>query len=728
MEKDIYIQMIADELTKLRINRPSISRTIHRQMIDEGRELEASTIIFDRLCYGIKEGKALTQLCASIGSVLIPKFHDSEISKGKVIKFGSHMVDAAAKAKLITIKKYRIMENKGHQQWFVASADKDFTEFVVSRYVPTLRADNGPTEWLNHTLKVNGVSIPIVKNMKHYSMQHHYTIDQMPEVYNALNKLNRTTWKVNKDMFRLLSEARESEIDSFITPNITDKQKDSALARINKTNRVALWLSEVKFKLFIDQGYAVNKATSFAAKEINEFKKVKQFEPLNVISQWSKRAEQTSVMSIAKHYLDKDLNFIYNCDTRGRSYCTQQFLSPQGSDIAKALLCFSNPKPVSTYDLMITIANHAGQDKVSYADRVQWVQDNQDMIYNVGSNPWSSLSLNWLIENGIDRESKSKLQFIAACNEYAKLLDWIADGNNQDEFLSHISVGWDATNSGLQILSLLGRDETIAPYVNIVNTPKPGDIYQYIGDIVAKTHDIKKLREFNSGEKIWRKICKRNVMTKCYAATRRGMGDQHWEDRKTYGNPITDSLKISECNRLGEVVYDTCIKELPKASELMQTYKDVVNTSKSPLVTWRLPNGFTAFQYKSVSKDNGIYCSIDGIDIKLKYYYDTGISNPLKHQYGIAPNITHSYDAWLLMGIVNDMPEDANLHFIHDQFSTDSCYGSTIQECAKVNYEIIGSRTILKAILEQVAGEPVELPKPGLMKLEDVRSAEYIVC
>ena len=116
---------------------------------------------------------------------------------------------------------------------------------------------------------------------------------------------------------------------------------------------------------------------------------------------------------MAKSHGDKTLNFLYNCDSRGRIYCFNgNYLTPQGSDVAKALLEFANPKPVSVEDLCIVIANHAGQDKLSFNDRLQWVNDNQDYILEVGSNTWSEISMEWLKETGIASETKSRLQFI----------------------------------------------------------------------------------------------------------------------------------------------------------------------------------------------------------------------------------------------------------------------------------------------------------------------------
>ena len=81
--------------------------------------------------------------------------------------------------------------------------------------------------------------------------------------------------------------------------------------------------------------------------------------------------------------------------------------------------------------------------------------------------------MEWMTETGVANEKKSKFQFIAAAIEWVRLEQWVADGNDQDEFLCEVPVAYDATNSGLQILSAIGRDSYVAPYVNISPTEKP---------------------------------------------------------------------------------------------------------------------------------------------------------------------------------------------------------------------------------------------------------------
>ena len=218
-------------------------------------------------------------------------------------------------------------------------------------------------------------------------------------------------------------------------------------------------------------------------------------------------------------------------------------------------------------------------------------------------------------------------------------------------------------------------------------------------------------------------------MTKSYAATRNGMGDQQWEDRKTYGKDETDNLTVKECRELGHTVYDVCETKLLRASELMNCMKDAVTHTTKSTVSWKLPNGFTAFQVKDKSKKDKVNVRIGDEDrIQLVFYTFTDIPHIVKHKFAIAPDIVHSFDAWLLISIVNDMPVGANLAFVHDQFGSDSIHGGDIQDVAKTNYKHVCSRTVLSLVLEQVAGKEVELPESGTWDIKEVEEADYIVC
>ena len=99
-------------------------------------------------------------------------------------------------------------------------------------------------------------------------------------------------------------------------------------------------------------------------------------------------------------------------DFRSRVYCVPAFLNYQSIGGAKALLEFANGKPITKenrgdYWLAIHGANTWGEDKVSLADRVKWVEDNEFWITDCAHDPYANLQ--WT-------DADSPYQFLSFCN------------------------------------------------------------------------------------------------------------------------------------------------------------------------------------------------------------------------------------------------------------------------------------------------------------------------
>ena len=96
-------------------------------------------------------------------------------------------------------------------------------------------------------------------------------------------------------------------------------------------------------------------------------------------------------------------------DFRGRIYCEASYLNYQSTELAKSLLLFSKGEIIYKCDeqsiafLKRFGANCYGQDKKSYKDRIEWVNENIDDILN--------------FSNGkLIKEAESKLLFtVEAC-------------------------------------------------------------------------------------------------------------------------------------------------------------------------------------------------------------------------------------------------------------------------------------------------------------------------
>ena len=698
----------------------------------------AADITIREMVSAINDGSMLSSTCRRIGRSITLALELEDTPNTALIKLGGAMLDIAAQLELIRIVKNTAISKAGKikEMWMLSCLSNELRNMANNRVNIKMTANNGYQEWERPTMYLDNFKTDIVMRARRCNLLHNYRKDKMPSVYNALNKLGRTEWVINTDVLDII----KANPKCVLLPEVVgEKELKTASDIINHTNRTALYIHEIIFNELIGKGYAKtdakketeHKVATYTAKHAKDAKKI--------LRKWSQRRDFETVMGLSTGYGEDILNFLYRCDSRGRVYCfNSNYLNPQGSDASKALLSFSNPKPVSVSDLAITIANHAGRDKLSYDERLKWVSDNEDYILEVGTNPSTPTISKWLNDNDISTEEKSRMQFLAACVEWVKLTDWVSNGRKQEDFLCSIPVAYDATNSGLQILSIIGRDDYIAPYVNICATETVGDVYRLIGKAVAEKSPVASLEAVLPPEdSMWRKIVKRNVMTKSYAATEFGMGTQQWED-KPDSNPEKNSeakevwanMKFKECIALGKATYRTCDEFLPQAASLMKACQTAVSFNGNATVSWTLPNGFTAFQHKeSMEEDQTIKLRVGEETAFVKTYKMTGKSDSRKHNAAIAPDVVHSIDAWLLSLIVNSLPEDANLAFVHDAFGSDSYYGDTVQNCARQAYYDISDREVFSLILRQIAdGNDVELPEPGSYDPNEIFNADYIVC
>ena len=136
--------------------------------------------------------------------------------------------------------------------------------------------------------------------------------------------------------------------------------------------------------------------------------------------------------------------FVYQMDFRGRKYVTSSFLSPQGPDYARAKLEFGDGKPLGDrgrYWLAVHGANVFGYDKVSFDDRVAWVEENEESILAYARDPFQARE--WT-------EADKPWCFLAFCHEWKRT---VVDGG-----VSYLPVSLDGSNNGLQHLSAMLRD------------------------------------------------------------------------------------------------------------------------------------------------------------------------------------------------------------------------------------------------------------------------------
>ena len=217
--------------------------------------------------------------------------------------------------------------------------------------------------------------------------------------------------------------------------------------------------------------------------------------------------------------LAKDPQFYYPIQWDFRSRCYVRCMTspqPQGPDFSKACVKFANEQPVdddTARYLAIELANAAGKDKVSFHERIQWVQSNLADIKLVAT---------MMEPDGDPSEAIKCLKdmsepwaFLAAAEEFYHCC---LIGDRQT---TSLRCGVDMSCSAAGIHAGWKLDETDAEAVNVTPSSRPQDLYmrafQALQEVNDGTISPDKLQAWvKSGHA--RKIAKKMIMVFQYSA------------------------------------------------------------------------------------------------------------------------------------------------------------------------------------------------------------------
>ncbi|MCD7779627.1 MAG: hypothetical protein LUH05_03015 [Candidatus Gastranaerophilales bacterium] len=460
---------------------------------------------------------------------------------------------------------------------------------------------------------------------------------------NAINIIQDTAWKINKDVLNTvialweegqavagLPKRDDDYIESYPYPEITDSKQLTE----EQKQKVVKWKRET---------YETYKRN---------------------VTQRSIRILTSQIIKIAEQFKDyEQIYFPYQMDFRGRLYPIPALLQPQGNDLAKGLLCFGEGKPLNSQKakdwFYIHGANMYGEDKVSYQERIEWVEKNRKEIINCAKDP---------ICNRQWTKADKPFQYLAWCIEFYNY------NNNSDEFISYIPVQLDGTCNGLQHYSALLRDETAGQAVNLTDNEKPSDIYQIVADkLKKKLQDIKVInknrdtKEYNLATRwlnlgINRKLTKRPVMVLPYGGSRQSSREyieeylkEHysgkciWESFQIGNNPNDCIFKVSLW--LSHYLWEAIENTLKSAIIGMEYIKSLARETlkQQSYLEWYSPMGLLIHQAYQSSKKCEIKTELYGSIKKTNFITDKEGINKQRQLNGICPNYIHSLDASCLM-------------------------------------------------------------------------------
>jgi DNA-directed RNA polymerase len=424
-------------------------------------------------------------------------------------------------------------------------------------------------------------------------------------------------------------------------------------------------------------------------------------------------------------------------DFRGRAYCVPAFLNYQSINGAKALLSFAKGKAITKENkgdfwLAVHGANMYGADKISLEDRVQWVEDNEDWIFKCVEDPFTNRQ--W-------EDASNAFQFLAWAEEWQRFK---AEGYG---FVSNIVVNVDGSCNGLQIYSLMLRDEKAGALVNLLPSDKPKDIYQLVANSV--TDKLKEhVKEGKPYAQQWldygvkRSTTKRSIMTICYGSTRYSCTDFVVEDltkRKDKGevHPFVDDM-FKPASYLASIIWDSIGDNLKSARTGMKFLQDiarVVSRLQLP-IHWVTPVGFPVYQSYPEMKSKRVKAMLMGEVIKPRINTEKDTTDKLRMSNGVAPNLVHSVDSAAMIETVNVAMDNGIINFcnVHDSFGTTAAdvevLNTSLRE-AFINMftenDILENfrNDVLRQLPEKYHDKLPEVPQKGNLDINELRKSRF---
>ena len=571
-------------------------------------------------------------------------------------------------------------------------------------------------------------------------------------IYAALNAMQDTPFKINKDILHTLKEIYAS---GGVLGGVPRTEPFEKLPR----------LPEDATKEEIKE----HKKKAVGIYKQEEARKSKALRCLVAIKTAERFAEYDSIY------------FPWNVDYRGRCYPIPTALSPQGDDIQKSLLLFAKGTPLASNEdlkwLKIHGANLSGNDKISFKERIAWVEAHETDIVNSAEDP---LGYRWWYEVS---KGDYPMEFLAFCFEYKKLLTYIEKYGNAKGFVSNLPLAFDGTCSGLQHFSALLRDEVGGQAVNLMPSDTVQDIYSIVANKVNKlllkdalegTEDSFKTNkdgevlldregkpQVKYGDKtlaqnwvtfnrikfgqdgITRKVCKRSVMTLAYGSKQYGFKENlladiihpyvldHPED-----NPFLSPNQAAIY--MAKLIWDSVKTTVIKAVEGMEWLQKVADLicHDNHVVTWNTPNGFPVQQNYMKMKQETIQLRFNKARVRFYNQRETDDVDNRAQRNGIAPNFIHSMDACHLQRVVNAMKQlgDDNFMMIHDSFGTDCAHAGLLYKVIRQEFvNLYKDQNHLANFLESVKyligddklSKVPEIPAFGNLDLDLVKQSDF---
>ena len=578
-------------------------------------------------------------------------------------------------------------------------------EIISPFWLPTV---DTPMEWKNvweGGYKTEDTDLPKLPFIKSTNMDFLRGIEgKIEEPIEACNLIQQTPWKINEDVLKTMQWAWKNSVkvgglpsrDDEVMPDIPDDFYENKI-------------SNLQWRTMASGVHKRNMSTR------------------------SRRLLVAKVLYLAEKLTDSRFFYPSHCDFRGRVYNIPAFLGIQGPDMCRGLLRFARPQRIKTATdrkwLAIQGANTWGYDKVTLDERAEWAENFSKDAIRIAANPTKELL--WT-------EAGDPWQFLAWCFEWATL-------QNTGKLDTFLPVNMDATNNGLQILSMLTRDPYGMTATNVLPTDKPADIY----GVVAKQAEVILKAQAAEGDAIsnaWvnfgidRKTTKRPVMCYSYGLTEYSnrLYISDWYEDQIHGEgrtrPFDEKEKYLAIHVLAKAVWKGIESVLEKPKECMKWFQDcaAILTEAELPVSWVTPSGFPVHQQYFNFTSKNIKTWISGTATHIRFRENDDKLSKVRQRNGVSPNFVHSLDAAALHKTIIKANKEEGIYdfaFIHDSYGTHATGCEALSKSLRDVFISTFSVDLLrdwKHQLEQQSG--LELPEPpeyGTADISQIKNSTY---
>ena len=319
-------------------------------------------------------------------------------------------------------------------------------------------------------------------------------IDIKQESLRALNKAQRTAFRVNEEILPVVRNAMIEHVRKSVS--------DSVVLRRGRTN-------------------AGSNSPEFVL-ELLPDRKTQSYPSTGSMSEWVKELEDAKSLFVEEQVSSGRFYHPLRMDHRGRVYTISTRLDPQGDDVSRALIQLDSPLPltedgwkwlsIATAKAWEGIDVHGAPDSRSPFSELLAASKSDEFISTMRSvteNPLGTMDMWADSYSDIMRSHAEGFQRLAVTMAFVKALD--SEEGPIDSLCSHIVVQ-DASSNIYQHNSMLIFDQDMATKVNVMESESgkgPDDVYTLIAEKVREDKDEKfldKLMGFGFDQKRAREI------------------------------------------------------------------------------------------------------------------------------------------------------------------------------------------------------------------------------